>query len=112
MAFIDADEEYSVAVTEEHNVVTTNNQSLADNVCANIPLEDGSAGVVAEAPASNPKFDTTGFRLDYTTVTGTGKKWWYVAFEEEAAATVDKYEGFNRTMQPGYNQAVASRMNI
>lgn len=112
--------------------------SLAEVAMWNVALTDAEAAILALGysplmvrPASlvaywpligrlSPEIDTVGgfdMTLNNSPTTAAHPRVIYPAppilgGDLTAAATVDKYEGFNRTMQPGYNQAVASRMNI
>lgn len=80
IAVIDEDEQYALAFNDEDAQTTTDTQSLSDDVCAVQPLHTGAAGIVATTPAAD-KFVANGWTFDYTTVTGTAKKWFYVAIE-------------------------------
>jgi hypothetical protein len=66
-----ADDEYSHSIQDEDAAVTSDTQSMTDNVVMNLPQDDGTAGIVANLDS----IEADGFTLDFTTADGTARKW-------------------------------------
>jgi hypothetical protein len=80
----DGDDEYCVAWNSQDNVAGDSvTQSLSDDQAINLPDDDGSQGI--EATFSS--FDGNGFRLNYSAVKGTARKFIVLAIEDEACLT-------------------------
>lgn len=74
----DGSSEYSSSVQIEDAQVTTDTQSLSDDIAINLPNDDGSAGHIAPFV----EFIASGWTLNFTTTEGTAVKDWALAVEE------------------------------
>jgi hypothetical protein len=85
--------EYSHVISSEDDADPTNAQSLADNVAANLPDDDGTA----QYQATLTRMDSGGFTLywrDVPTV-AAAKAWWYLAIQNDPVAEYTQFRLFN-----------------
>lgn len=83
LAAINSSAQWSSTVTRQDNVNPSNTQSLSDDQAFNVPLHDGTAGVVGTFSS----FGGSGATYSYATVTGTAKWWPAIAFKSGGSQT-------------------------
>jgi len=77
ISVFDANEAYCNSNQDEDGADPTDTQSLSDNVCVNLPYDDGSAGIAATFVS----FDETGWTWNFSSVSANAKKFVYLAIE-------------------------------
>ncbi len=78
------DAEFSAGFQNEDGQATSDTQSVSNDQAIVHPLESGADGIIADFVS----MDSGGWTLNYTTVTGTAKKFWALSIEEVAVAAV------------------------
>ncbi len=74
--------EYTMVITSEDAVTTTNTQSLSDDRAIVVPDGDGTLDI----EATFVSMDANGWTVNYSNAPATAKLFWALAIEEEAAA--------------------------
>ena len=70
--------EFSFSAQIEDGAATTNTQSYVEDAAAHLPNDDGTTGFVGD----HVSMDSGGFTLNFTSVPGTARKWFYLAIEK------------------------------